>query len=448
MISECLSTVSKLVSGLSGDAKNQNVKKWCWYHDVEGHTIHDCYAFKNLSNADKFACLKYNRVCFKCVSVGHLARYCNLSCPACDVLVNGKRCGMDQHRMLHPVLSGMASHTDVTNNLASRNGYFLMVSSLECCQKEINVLWDSGSNVSLITHQKSRKLGLKGRDVQITITKIGNSLETVSSKEYVVPVIDQDGVKWEITACGIDEITAPIDEINMNVVSTLFQSLKDCPITRPHGGIHLLIGIDYCNLMPQVVETNRNLQLMQNQFGYVVRGSHPRLSFSGSRPSVSVRINHMKIGDFNDISPSPKQTIKEDLDSHFRIENIGVSCHPKCSGCKYGNCTPGQKNCSLKEERELALITKGLVFDPANSRWVVSYPWLKDPALLPNNVRLAISRLAATEKRLNKLGPDYCKAYQSQIEDMVARRVAIISYQRMRSMVMKDLYSTYRILKC
>ena len=258
--------------------------------------------------------------------------------------------------------------------------------------------------------------------MQITITKVGNSLETVSSKEYVVPVIDQDGVKWEITACGIDEITAPIDEINMNVVSTLFQSLKDCPITRPHGGIHLLIGIDYCNLMPQVAETNGNLQLMQNQFGYVVRGSHPRLSFSGSRPSV--RINHMKIADFNDISPSPKQTIKENLDSYFRIENLGVSCHPKCSGCKCGNCTPGQKNCSLKEERELALITKGLVFDTANSRWVVSYPWLKDPSLLPNNVRLAISRLAATEKRLNKLGPDYCKAYQSQIEDMVARRVA------------------------
>ncbi|XP_045105485.1 uncharacterized protein LOC123500995 [Portunus trituberculatus] len=28
------------------------------------------------------------------------------------------------------------------------------------------------------------------------------------------------------------------------------------------------------------------------------------------------------------------------------------------------------------------------------------------------------------EKRLNKLGPDYCKAYQSQIDDMIARKVA------------------------
>lgn len=48
MISECLNIVSKLVSGLSGDAGNtQRVKTWCWYHDLEENTIHDWYAFKN-----------------------------------------------------------------------------------------------------------------------------------------------------------------------------------------------------------------------------------------------------------------------------------------------------------------------------------------------------------------------------------------------------------------
>ena len=176
--------------------------------------------------------------------------------------------------------------------------------------------------------------------------------------------------------------------------------------------------------MPQVLETNGNLQLMQNQFGYVVRGSHPHLTFYGSQPGVSVRINHMKIANFDEISSSPKKTIKEDLDSYFSIENLGVSCYLKCFGCKWGNCTPGQKNYSLKEERELALITEGLVFDPANSRWVANYPWLKDPALLHNNVSLAIARFVATEKSLSKLGPDYSKADQSQIEDMVAREVA------------------------
>lgn len=364
MISECLSTVSKLVSGVSGDARNnKNVKLWCWYHDLEGHTIQNCYAVKNLSNADKFACLKYNRVCYKCVSVSHLAKHCKLSGPACDILVNGKKCGNYHHEMLHHVLSGMTGPTDVTSNLAYRDGYLLMVSSLECCQKKINVLWDGGSNVSPITHQKAKELGLKGRDVHLTLTKVGNSMGTIASKEYVVPIVE-----WEITACGIDEIITPVNEVNMTAVSKLFHCLRNYPITRPHGEIHLLIGIDYCSLMPQVLETNGNLQLMHNRFGYVVRGSHPHLTFHGSQPGVSVGINHMKIANFDEISSSPKKTVKEDLDSYFNIENLGVSCYPKCSGCKCGNCTPGQKNYSLKEERELALITEGLVFDPANSR--------------------------------------------------------------------------------
>lgn len=111
--------------------------------------------------------------------------------------------------------------------------------------------------------------------------------------------------------------------------------------------------------MPQVLETTGYLQLMENLFGYVLRGSHPHLISHKSQPNFSVRINHVNIVNFDEISSLPKKTIKEDLDSYFSIENLGESCYQKrCSGCKCGNCTPDQKNCSLKDERELALITK------------------------------------------------------------------------------------------
>lgn len=176
--------------------------------------------------------------------------------------------------------------------------------------------------------------------------------------------------------------------------------------------------------MPQVIETNGNLQLMQSRFGYVVRGFHPRLACRKFRSDVSVRINHARIADFNEISSVPKRTVKETLDDYFSIENLGTSCDPKCSGCKCGNCALGRKNYSLKEERELMQITNGLSFDVAEGRWVVSYPWVKNPNLLPNNVSLAIARLIATEKRLSKLGHDHCRAYQNQIEDMIVRGVA------------------------
>ncbi|XP_068236892.1 uncharacterized protein [Palaemon carinicauda] len=360
-------------------SNNPDVKcppKWCWYHGVDGHSIYDCYAFKSLSNYDKFAQLKRNNACYKCVNLGHFSKFCIVSgVSSCDVMVNGKKCGREHHKMLHSLLYKPTTFTVVTSNLVSRDGHLLMVSGLRYHQTDINVLWDSGSNVSLITHQKAQELGLNGRDVQITITKVGNKTETVSSKEYTVPVVDIYGVKWEIIACGIDEITTPVEKVDMNVVSCLFKSLNGLHISRPFGVIHLLIGIDYCVLMPQVIETNGNLQLMLNQFGYVVRGFHPQLTSRCYQSNVSVRINHMDITDVNEITSVPRKTIKDVLDNYLSIESLGTSCHPKCSGCKCGNCTPGQSNCTLKEERELAQISHGLSFNSAKNRWSVAYPW-------------------------------------------------------------------------
>ncbi|XP_068200399.1 uncharacterized protein [Palaemon carinicauda] len=398
MISECLTTVSRLASQMSNNPDVKCPPKWCWYHGVDSYSIYDCYAFKSLSNYDKFAQIKRNNACYKCVNFGHFSKFCNVSgVSSCDQF------GVERWSFI--------------------NGERLKVS-----QNDINVLWDSGSNVSLITHQKAQELGLNGRDVQITITKVGNKTETVSSKEYTVPVVDIYGVKWEIIACGIDEITTPVEKVDMNVVSCLFKSLNGLHISRPFGVIHLLIGIDYCVLMPQVIETNGNLQLMLNQFGYVVRGFHPQLTSHCYQSNVSVRINHIDITDVNEITSVPRKTIKDVLDNYLSIESLGTSCYPKCSGCKCGNCTPGQSNCTVKEERELAQISHGLSFDSAKNRWSVAYPWVRNPNLLPNNVSLATARLIATEKRLTKLGLGYCTSFQNQIRKL--SKDEIYSYKR------------------
>lgn len=83
---------------------------------------------------------------------------------------------------------------------------------------------------------------------------------------------------------------------------------------------------------------------------------------------------------------------------------------------------PGNKDFSLREEREMELIMKGLQYDDDAKQWTVCYPWVKDPSSLPNNVSSAIARLNASERKLLKFGTDYCEAYQAQIEDKVERK--------------------------
>ncbi|XP_068222923.1 uncharacterized protein [Palaemon carinicauda] len=102
MISECLTTVSRLAAQMSNNPDVKCPPKWCWYHGVDGHSIYDSYAFKSLSNYDKFAQLKRNNACYKCVNLGHFSKFCNVSgVSSCDVMVNGKKCGREHHKMLH-----------------------------------------------------------------------------------------------------------------------------------------------------------------------------------------------------------------------------------------------------------------------------------------------------------------------------------------------------------
>ena len=42
-------------------------------------------------------------------------------------------------------------------------------------------------------------------------------------------------------------------------------------------------------------------------------------------------------------------------------------------------------------------------FDVQDNRWLAEYPWIKDPADLPDNKRVALAMLYSTERRLGKI---------------------------------------------
>ena len=83
----------------------------------------------------------------------------------------------------------------------------------------------------------------------------------------------------------------------------------------------------------------------------------------------------------------------------------------------------GSKNYSIKEEKELELIEKNMKFDAEDNRWLAEYPWIKDPADLPDNRRVALSMLYSAERRLGK-NTQHATVYDNQVRDMVQRGVA------------------------
>ena len=147
---------------------------------------------------------------------------------------------------------------------------------------------------------------MKGTDVTVSITKVGNTVEIVDSKEYMVPLMDLDGEIYNIKCCGMDDISAPINYVDIRVASKIFPCIKDVELTRPFGKIHMLVGIDNTVLLPQVVDTMNNLQLLKNRFGYVLRGIHPAIMAKDSNLiNNHVQIYHSKLRPVDEIQVYP-----------------------------------------------------------------------------------------------------------------------------------------------
>ena len=178
-----------------------------------------------------------------------------------------------------------------TNNVLT-NAPLLTIGLVYCKGYQITTLYDSASGVSLITHSMARQLGLSSTPVNITITKIGNTVETLATKIYSLSLIDEFNNNYAIACYGMDEITSDVPKINIEAAGNIFELNQSIKLSRPHGRVDLLIGLDYCALLPQVVKSVGNLQLMRNVFGYYIRGSHFLINNS---KSYNAKIYHVNI---------------------------------------------------------------------------------------------------------------------------------------------------------
>ncbi|CAC5363778.1 unnamed protein product [Mytilus coruscus] len=409
--------MKQVVEGLAQVAQAMSNKPTNRYNSdkyTDNHEIGDCSIFARLDRQTKVELVRTNGGCFSCLKIGHLSRHCHIRKP-CDIQNElHQTCGKIHHKNLHTAhIDGISFHnsTQVVNDDKNKNGVLLMISSVQCKDKSLTTLWDPRANMSLITHKTAKRLGLSGQDITLSVTKVGNVTEHVQSKEYVIPLTD---------------LRAEVARVDMSRVDQLFKGINKNDIQRPTGQVDILIGTDCCILMPNKEEQIGNLQLMRNQFGYCIRGSHPLLEVPKLSNHGIVRIYWAsgKIIPLNDIHVLDRDSIKDKLDLLFDIEGPGKQTTLKCGSCKCGKCAIGQSQHSIREERELNIIKSGMIHDEESQQWLVNYPWIKNPNNLPNNVNSAVSRLGSTDKRLLRNSLEYASAYDEQIMDMVKHGIA------------------------
>ena len=274
-------------------------------------------------------------------------------------------CNKFHHHVLPPAfIEGCLYHIGINNvnNIDRKDNIILMISTV---LSNSQPFWDPGSKTSLITKRAANLLGLKGKTITLSITKAGNETTTSESKEYKLPLKGLNGNIWTITVYEMMEITGKIESKDLTEVSSLFHVLGGKTIDRPSGSVGLLIGTDCCTLLPNKVAQIDNLQLMKNQFGYCLRGSHP--SFGPTSDNVCKIITSIggiiKREDVILIGTN----VDKMLESFLNIESLGTACNPKCGNCQCKQCPVGTNNYTIKEERELH---NGLQYDPLNQKWL------------------------------------------------------------------------------
>ncbi|XP_068713032.1 uncharacterized protein [Montipora foliosa] len=384
----------------------QNSK--CLFHRESDHWTSDCKFYLSKTNEDKMKTLKEKGACWSCLRRGHRLTECRKKRP-CGV--NG--CTKWHHQTLHKDekietalqgISGSASVCD--NNIA--DSCLLQIQRIATKRGWVNVLWDSGASLCFITNDKAKAERLKGTKVELSIIKVGGDNEKITSTRYKLSLIDKQGQEVQFDVYGIDKITSDIQSVNVNGIIQLFKDISKDEISRPSGTIDVLIGYEYAAYHPQSEQTSGHLLLLKNRFGRCIGGTHPFIK----ETTRNHMLDHIQVN-----------TAIVRVEDFYNIENLGIGCSPRCGGCKCGKCSLGAQNFTIKEEKELRLIESKLEYNKEEKRWITEYPWIRDPAELPDNKRAAMGMLISTEKRLAK-NKEHANVYQKQIEDMIEREVA------------------------
>ena len=284
-----LAHVAEIVKGSKLEDKDLRGiprKNRCYFHSSDTHDIRSCQGFERLGVRERFEMTKTNGACFSCLQIGHQSRNCPEKTP-CNKIDPGNQsvCSKPHHSLLH--IDRFGSHAMAINQ-KQKESVLLMLGKTTSKGVSLNILYDTGATLSLISKHAAKLLGLKGSDISLSITKVGNSTDIQESKEYMVPLKCTNGKICDVNVCEIDEITIIAEGIDSNLLHSIFPEVPEDGLVRPTGNIDMLIGADCCSLFPLKIKQVQELQLMRGPLGYCVRGFH-----ENAKPSnLKGKFNH------------------------------------------------------------------------------------------------------------------------------------------------------------
>ena len=128
------------------------------------------------------------------------------------------------------------------------------------------VMWDSGSQASLVTTNLAKARGFKSRQSKLRLCGLGESFED-SGTVYVVPLVNRRGDLVVEESHAVGNITSPVDWLKPEDIEAAFPEVGGASLETVGGQVDLLIGMDRSELIPQKEKSRGRLSLYRSEFG-------------------------------------------------------------------------------------------------------------------------------------------------------------------------------------
>ena len=155
-------------------------------------------------------------------------------------------------------------------------------------QKKGNVLLDSGAQISLIRLSLAERLNLNGKDINITITKVGGEQDHLKTKRFPFKIRSLSNQQiHSVSAIGVPCISDDVHQVEIEDRVKQF-GLSSDQVNREEDPIDVLIGIDYAKMHRGETKQIGDLIARKSPLGWALLG------VSG-RNIQETRVMHVKL---------------------------------------------------------------------------------------------------------------------------------------------------------
>ena len=278
---------------------------------------------------------KKNDACFVCLRIGHQAEECK----------EPGDCGEGCRERHHPLLHQQGPRRQVRQAGAvsaaasSKPGSVLLPVQNVILQdgSRANVMFDSGSQVTLVNENMAIQKGLKILGPSNIVVKgIGNA-ESQPKHIFEIKIWTAHGELVSLPVHGIPDLKLKTKQPEIKQIAKKFPLRPPQNISAANGEIMILVGMDLASLMPVEVECKDNLVLMRGKLNdsqpLIIAGEWGGNEGSKKKVVLTCRVGNLVASEF--LTP----------------ESFGVDIPRRCRSC--ANCSECKfKTVSLTADRK------------------------------------------------------------------------------------------------